>query len=277
MKGDFAATVALVSHGNAYLARLLGANAPDLLQNAQFVFVETLEFSYLPEVARGGAPVSSSVVWFENLRRGGAKRLWLLNLGRASSDTNDVKARFSEGFSNSIIRAAVVDYGYGRYDLWIPRWSFGNENNPPTPGLWKIFLMGMPMDKPFVGSSSDLVMTSARLASALEEIKAFANRVKEDFWEGMFSQALATLSSTKDDEPDTRGLLPSVGYDSLAKRIIAASSQAWVFGGMGSWNDLGFSDKEDIETYERVSEELYETVVDAILTATNSFSAPNAS
>jgi len=47
-----------------------------------------------------------------------------------------------------------------------------------------------------------------------------------------------------------------------------ASRSAWVFGGMGSWNDMGFEGAAR-EEYESVSEDLYQTVNDTIVAAVN--------
>lgn len=53
-----------------------------------------------------------------------------------------------------------------------------------------------------------------------------------------------------------------------AIQLLSAAQSSWVFGGMGSWNDLGF-EGEDQATYESLSEELYGTVNRAIVAATN--------
>jgi hypothetical protein len=45
--------------------------------------------------------------------------------------------------------------------------------------------------------------------------------------------------------------------------MLDAAQSAWVFGGMGSWNDLGFAGAEQKE-YERVSKHLYAALTDAI-------------
>jgi hypothetical protein len=47
--------------------------------------------------------------------------------------------------------------------------------------------------------------------------------------------------------------------------------QSYVFGGMGSWNDMGFQKPETQKEYERVSKELYEAVKFATTMASNSF------
>lgn len=54
----------------------------------------------------------------------------------------------------------------------------------------------------------------------------------------------------------------------LATCLLDACQSAWVFGGMGSWNDLAFDGAAQVE-YEQVSERLFHTVVDVIQTAAN--------
>ncbi len=50
---------------------------------------------------------------------------------------------------------------------------------------------------------------------------------------------------------------------------MAASVAAFVFGGMGSWNDTGFADREMQARYERVTRQLYIAVMDGLVTAVN--------
>jgi hypothetical protein len=50
--------------------------------------------------------------------------------------------------------------------------------------------------------------------------------------------------------------------------LIKMAGRAWVFGGMGSWNDLGFNDPVARTRYETVSENPYRSVLTAIVAAT---------
>ena len=55
--------------------------------------------------------------------------------------------------------------------------------------------------------------------------------------------------------------------DSLeARQLLATASHAWVFGGMGSWNDVALTDDE---RYKPVTAELFEAVLEAVVAATN--------
>ena len=50
--------------------------------------------------------------------------------------------------------------------------------------------------------------------------------------------------------------------------MIAMASRAWVFGGMGSWNDVWV--KGDTERYGRLTRRLYDSVLTALLAGVNS-------
>jgi len=54
-------------------------------------------------------------------------------------------------------------------------------------------------------------------------------------------------------------LAPTGFLSEEAAVLLDACQTAWVFGGMGSWNDLWF-EGEDQGIYERVSERLFEAV-----------------
>jgi hypothetical protein len=53
------------------------------------------------------------------------------------------------------------------------------------------------------------------------------------------------------------------------RQLLAASVAGFVFGGMGSWNDHGFSDRESQARYERVTSQLYAAVMEGMATAVN--------
>ena len=70
-------------------------------------------------------------------------------------------------------------------------------------------------------------------------------------------------------EPDLgyhHDLVPPDWY-AEARRVLAAARRAWVFGGMGWWNDVSFEDDALLKDYESVSVDLYSAVVDAIAAA----------
>ena len=64
-------------------------------------------------------------------------------------------------------------------------------------------------------------------------------------------------------ESQTDGVTPQ-----LETCLLDACQSAWVFGGMGSWNDLGFEGPEQTE-YDRVSERLFTALNETIQSAAN--------
>ena len=60
-------------------------------------------------------------------------------------------------------------------------------------------------------------------------------------------------------------------YSLAAQQLLFGGSTAWVFGGMGWWNDMGFEDKAINEKYKQISDELYGLLLKSIISATNSF------
>jgi hypothetical protein len=51
----------------------------------------------------------------------------------------------------------------------------------------------------------------------------------------------------------------------------AVPEGGWVFGGMGSWNDLNFDPESENDRYNMLTSELYSAMTDAIQKATWSF------
>jgi hypothetical protein len=115
---------------------------------------------------------------------------------------------------------------------------------------------------------ADLDGAAQALQSALEDIAAFATAAGADGWtESAFTPALELLDGKRGVDPDRSRLdfKPFVRTP-LTGRVLNAAMAAWVFGGMGSWNDQALEPKEE---YERVSGALYAAVHRAIAAAVN--------
>jgi hypothetical protein len=71
------------------------------------------------------------------------------------------------------------------------------------------------------------------------------------------------------DIPYHPDLLPA-GYTSEARQLAAMAVKAWVFGGMGSWNDVYFDDRQVAAEYAAISQNLYGALLRALLASVNS-------
>lgn len=59
------------------------------------------------------------------------------------------------------------------------------------------------------------------------------------------------------------GLLPAEG-----QQLLSTANSAWVFGGMGWWNDMSF-EGETQQQYDELSDRLYQLLNEAVVTGVN--------
>lgn len=119
----------------------------------------------------------------------------------------------------------------------------------------------------------DLKVVKEQLRHAIIQAEKFSRKpeVNANNWADWFSDAIALLDSINPKIPFHPDMLPDKGFSLGVRQIIASATQAYVFGGVGSWNDLVFEKPEIQEEYEKVTSKLYETVKYALVMASNSF------
>jgi len=110
----------------------------------------------------------------------------------------------------------------------------------------------------------------AALVEAVTEARGFS-RLHGIGYVGVFGKSLSLLGSRNPAALYHPDMLPPVGYPLDARRILAAATQAWVFGGMGSWGDIRFEDKSVETAFWPLNTKLRVAVEDALISATNSF------
>jgi hypothetical protein len=162
-------------------------------------------------------------------------------------------------------------------DGWEAGWRVGNQKDPDRK-IWEVNYarIGQGLERRDIIPYNLTSMVHA-LEKTLGRILAFARAQKQDTWIPYFEEGLAALASKTPltqsfNFKGCEAMLP----DLRAQKILAASDAAWVFGAMGSWNDLGF-DGEAQKEYEETSDKLFQEMIDSITTAVNStFDAPRA-
>lgn len=240
MNGELAQAVALASHASTWLAQPGGSPPPRLdTEHPTFRFVRSVAFTSpgLPAGLEAVAP------WLLMLREEGVERLWL-----ATGP--------SRGWSLLATGRAAT--------TWTGSWTLGDRDAPDR-RIWDVRYTGAPAPATAtVPTSRSIEAARGLLVEALVAIEDFAREHELGFWADYFAKAR-----------DLQGagylldLLPSRGYGEAAERLVAMASQAWVFGGMGSWNDLGFPDAAENDRYQAVTARLYEAVLGSIVAAVN--------
>ncbi|MBE0527415.1 MAG: hypothetical protein IH631_10760 [Candidatus Thorarchaeota archaeon] len=119
------------------------------------------------------------------------------------------------------------------------------------------------------GPSPSVAESREQLQTVLQQLSKLAGKFEfSKHWVSNFEIPLTTLREFEPKVVDE--FLPAGIYSKEAHQLIVAAFGSWVFGGMGSWNDLVFSgDSQDL--YTSLSDNLYSTICKAIVSAVNSY------
>jgi hypothetical protein len=270
MVSTLAQLIALVSHGNAFLngrherRHFYPFNSTFRFCN-EISFVKFKKLFRVKEIRAARTPND----WFTLLKDNNSVRLWLGYSPSSNPHFPDHKlAGLVGGGGTRYIASTFPKHA----DYWLGRWEVADQNAPDR-RIWNV-TYGRVAEKeklPLL-QANGLSSYKDKLENILKQIEAFALKHSLHSWAESFHEGLEVLTS---DDPISliyhKDLLPPEGYSLDAKRLIAACSQAWVFGGMGSWNDPGFEDTVEHQEYERLSQELYETINLCVERGANSY------
>jgi len=273
MNGTLAQIIALTAYGNAYLNN--GTIPTDFdSANTTFQFCANVDFREIRKLFFFSKPkehviASSPTEWFKYLKVDGCKhlRLYFENSKDQSSTKDHRLAGFVGGGGTWLIEAI-----YGNYsNFWANRWGVKNQNAADRK-IWAVSYRTTAKKQHTNDLQIDNQLIKDKLNQTLTEIAAFAYKHNLQHWGDLFDKAKATLDSSSPSESYYhKDLIPLDNYSLIAKQILFAAGHAWVFGGMGSWNDLGFDNEDDNNIYDELSEQLYLLINMAIIAATNTY------
>jgi hypothetical protein len=155
-------------------------------------------------------------------------------------------------------------------NFWEASWEVGNQNAADQ-RIWRV-RYGLVAEH--ANFSIPILRTvdavCEQLQEALAETLEFADDHRIEGFATRFRKAIQCLSS---DDPFAEAYHKDLSPEALlslpAQRLLAACQVAWVFGGMGSWNDMGFDGAEQ-NRYDRVSEKLFALLNEGICASANS-------
>ena len=262
MNGELAQAICLAGYGSAWLAGPPDAEPPSLESASDnFRFVAHLRFEM-----ELGSEQDSVAAWLRDLRGRGIDRLFLVagEPGRAAIGEAPVDERYLVAFAGAgswfVLATGAENEG------WRASWEVG-DLHAPDQRIWNVTYRGKVLSadaeppRPPLSEAGHTLREALRAAADLA-----ASRPEIAEWVGIFEGALNTAAP-----PDRLDLLPRDAYGSEAQQLAAMAAAAWVFGGMGSWNDFSFPDDKEFQArYDAVSEDLYRAVLDGLVAATNS-------
>jgi len=266
MNHPIAQFVALTCYANAFLQ---GRTVPRFFPtNSTCTFCDWIKFFGVSKPLLGKTRqeevAGSPDAWFAYLKAAGILSIRLSRRPQNHPISDRMSAGVVGGAGTWAMEAAQPT---GKSAVWVSRWEVW-DHNAPDRRIWRVSY-GRVSKIRAASAAADLQALAGRFRSALGEIHRFSEQHGCGGFSVCFSKAMDTLDSGgerrhgyhQDLAPD--GCLPS-----LPLGLLDACQSAWVFGGMGSWNDMAFAGEAQVE-YERTSRRLFLILTDVIQAATN--------
>lgn len=156
--------------------------------------------------------------------------------------------------------------------FWRPKWISSNERGLKNGG-WKVIYGRVKESDTLSLKQKSIDSLTKVFLDSLREIYDFAIDIKvEDFYIHNFRKAIQLLEGKSlESELDYihKDLCPKTICSDEILNILEACQYAYVFGGMGTWNDPYTEVKVDPEEYRRVSKNLFSALMEMIVAATN--------
>lgn len=269
MQGNIENALQLVAVGNACLA---GRDVTGFWPDAPtFKFTKYCEFRTPPT---DGAPSRDSdfpvlapdpLAWFALLKPWckGLRLHHVPSAPRPEQSLPGTSDRMMVGFVGGGPRWLIEAEGPKTSQIW-EGFQRLLDKNDPTRRIWGTTHILQREIDPAGEDAVSLPTAAADLRAVLPEIEAYARENDRDNFAECFARARAALDGP---EPAIDPASPLVRYAGMTPphlRVLDAIMHAWVFGGMGSWNDWGGDAR-----YDDLSDRLFRAVNDGVCGVAN--------
>jgi len=278
MQGTIAQIVALTAHGNSILQGAPNARSLEFQTlNSTFKFCESVQFS---DRTSGLLKRKESVYatdthnWLERLRKEG---VYALRMSYGPSKRMKIADRMLVGFVGGGGKWLIETLGPEHSHFWESRWLVGNRDRADKK-IWRVTYIRIATSRPSCPEDFEhLEGLKDEMRGNLREMAEFSRSQNLDWFTKAFESGLSRLESSRPFEGLYHTDIAPVDFLPLsADQLLGSAEAAWVFGGMGSWNDQCFEGQTK-ERYEHLSENLYKLLNRVIVAAANSGSRPRAS
>ena len=267
MNPELAQLIALAAHGTAWLRSSVRSSPPVLdAKNSAFKNVR-VRFELRSAVDTDPLTATTIPEWLQQLRVRNVDRIMLAPIDADEPGEHQPLApHLTVAFAGGTQWRFLVTSPRS-VELWTARWR--NRSSVLEGTYWSEALFESSAQLEHVAPNYlDVVEATRRLSAWLREAADFARTRNLEPWAEQFELALKRGMETKPILPSFCDLLP-VDHPDSAKRLLAEALEAWVFGGMGSWNDVLITGDTDRAKYDKLTSSLYAAVIDACVAAAN--------
>ena len=253
MQTNILRSIGLVTVGNA----ALGGRDVSAFWPGSTLFRHYKHTDFL--IARGGGeyiPVAPDpLTWFAKLKAMGCKGLRLHTAPMQQREgIGPQKERMLVGMVGGGPRWLIEAVQPARAEIWEGFDRLGDRDDPEQK-IWRGAYLMLGASERQEDADCDIAGADSDVRTALIAIEALARDIPGAPFADDFANAIDVLDGATPANPSLDFLhLTDLGAD--ARRLLAASVQGWVFGAMGSWNDVGVEEGLSAR-YEETSEALF--------------------
>jgi hypothetical protein len=277
MTGDIAKAITLTTYGTAFLRDNYDISGLTL-EHPSFIFTKKVEFHFFKKRFFGKPTwhlyADNPINWLKKLKQEGCKEIRLVfepdnhHSLNGESIPDHKLAGFVGGGGYRFIQTVFSSHS----DFWQSREEVTDKDAPDNK-IWTVtYGRILTKQRTLEKRTYEINKIRQRLKSKLTEISAFAKKENEIFWAEWFDKALNLLNHPNPYVNDQgKSIVPTDKMGNEIIQLLAGARSAWCFGGMGSWNDIGFNDKDTQATYDKLTAELYDIVNESYLAVANSY------
>lgn len=258
-------TLALVAVGNAALrGRDVKGFWPD---DPMFAYTASLVFMAPRENAPLGRVAETPESWFKKLAHRGCSGLRLHNSPmRPNQKLGHIDPHILVGLVGGGPRW-FIEPVYGEHsELWEGFDRIGDKNAADKK-IWLSAYILIGEAESAARVDADIGAASRDLKEALAKIEPVAREIAVPQFAEAFAAARVALEGKGGEQPPSFVRFTDLKPD--ATRLLNAAGRAWVFGAMGSWNDLAPADAMK-QRYEATSKALFTALQRAVIVVANS-------
>lgn len=258
-------SLALVAVGNAAMAgRDVSGFWPG---DPLFRYTKSLDFMTPRDSGPLARAASSPVAWFSKLQKRGCRGFRLHNAPmKQSAKLGHIDERLLVGMVGGGPRW-MIETVYGDHsELWEGFDRVGDQQAPDKKIWLSAYILIGDAESP-ERVDTDVAGAALDLRDALLSIEAVAYALPGAPFADAFTGALKALKG--EDLPYPLEFLRFAQLTPEATRLLKAAGRGWVFGAMGSWNDI-VVDAAMKPRYESASKALFDALQRAVLVVANS-------